>query len=206
MHNLWILVILIVAMIVFSWVMLLRARKAGGKMSSLVLMLKEPREIDAQAVRRAVTKAFGVRVGSTTEEENFVVQLSPETMPVRINGLPLGFICAPKPYVDRMPSDEELKDMDERLARVLREHKGWISCDLIADIPRARKAEVYPHIARILAEFLDDNVLGIFCPENDRLMYNHPGLKEELLGEDPLAALEMKDAPQPPASLGADVE
>jgi len=171
-----------------------RNRLAHAKIVSLVLMLKEPRLIDAQAVRRAATKAFGLRVGSSTDEEHFVVQLSPETMPVRVFGLPLGFICSNKRYSEVPESD--LATMDARLADVLRQHQGWLGLDHIGDQPPPEaKQKVYQVIARLLSEFLDDNCLGVWCPEVDKLMFNYPGMKEALRREDPLAALEMTEAP-----------
>jgi uncharacterized protein YegJ (DUF2314 family) len=195
--GLWIALgaVAVVVVLIVVVLLVLARRRSKGKLTSLVLLLKEHRPIDAQAVRRAATKAFGVRMGSSMEEENFVVQLSPETMPVKINSLPLGFICSPKRYTEDATSEEELGGLDVRIQKALIDHKAWISCDLITDCPASLKPEVYRHIARLLAEFLDDNVLGVFCPENDLLMYNHPGLKQELRGQNPLEALEMKDVP-----------
>jgi uncharacterized protein YegJ (DUF2314 family) len=181
----------VVGVVVLLWLRARRRAKQG--LTSLVMFLKEPRQIDAQAVRRAATKAFGVRVGATPEEENFVVQYTPETMPVRINGLPMGFICAPKKYSEA-PA-EAFNGFDIRIARVMTEHKAWISIDLVQPVPAALKPEVYRHMGRLMAEFVDENVLGIYCPETDQCMFNHPGLKNELRGENPLAALEMKDVP-----------
>ena len=178
---------------------LLRARAKSGKMTSLVLFLKEPRPIDAQTVRRAASKAFGLRVGSSSEEDNFVVQMSPEMMPVRINGLPMGFIYSPKRYMEQ-PDESALAGMDSRLRTVLTDHTAWCSLDLIADAPSGAKQEVYHHIGRLLAEFVDDNCLGIFCPENDKLMYYHENLKALLRGDDPLQALEMTQSPVVQAS------
>lgn len=190
----WIIIAIVVVVVILLLALVLRAKRKR-KMIALVLFLKEPRAIDAQAVRRAATKAFGVRVGSTTEDENFVVQLSPETMPVRINGLPLGFICAQKSYMDPKPPQEALSGLDIRIAKMITDHQAWLSLDLIQEIPPAMKAEAYRHIARLLAEFIDDNVLGIYCPEQDEMMFNHPNLKNELRSENPLDALELKDVP-----------
>ena len=190
----WIIII-VIGLLLLLLIRAGRRARRKGKMTSLVLFLKEPRAIDAQAVRRAATKAFGVRVGSTPDEENFVVQLSPETMPVRINGLPLGFICAQKTYMDPKPPLESLNGLDIRISKMISDHQAWISLDLIQEIPPAMKAEAYRHIARLLAEFIDDNVLGIYCPEQDEMMFNHPNLKNELRGENPLEALQLKDVP-----------
>jgi uncharacterized protein YegJ (DUF2314 family) len=192
----WVWIVIVIAAILLLLVAraVLRNRRKG-KMTALVLFLKEPRAIDAQAVRRAATKAFGVRVGSTPDEENFVIQLSPETMPVRINGLPLGFICAQKSYMDPKPPQESLNGLDIRIAKMIADHRAWISLDLIQEIPPAMKPEAYRHIARLLAEFIDDNCLGIYCPEEDEMMFNHPNLKNELRGENPLEALQLKDVP-----------
>src|SRR5439155_2625737 len=103
----WIIAGIAAAIVLAMRVRARRKRLSHSKITSLVLMLKEPRLIDAQAVRRAATKAFGVRVASSTDEENFVVQLSPETIPVRLHGLPLGFICSNKRYAEVTESELE---------------------------------------------------------------------------------------------------
>ena len=194
----WIVLAIVLVFVVAIGVLWMRGRARRGKMTSLVLFFKEPRAIDAQVVRRAATKAFGVRVGSTTEEENFVVQMSPEMMPVRINNLPLGFIYSPKKYSEQDPAGME--GLDGRIVKMLTEHNAWCSIDLIADAPEEAKPAVYWHIGKLLAEFVDDNCLGIYCPEHDKMMHYTPALKDTLRSKNPLAALEMTESPVVQAS------
>src|SRR2546423_13734957 len=126
--------IVIAVVLLIMIVLWLRRRSGKRKIASIVLLLREPRIIDAQAVRRAATKAFGVRVGSTPDEENFVVQYTPETMPVSINGLPLGLICAPKPYMDPKPTLEALRELDLRIAKALAEHNASLALRLVGGV------------------------------------------------------------------------
>lgn len=184
----WLVAALVVIAVLVGGFLYWRFSRNSKKMVSLVLMLRDPRDIDAHEVRRAATKAFGVRIGSTMDEENFVVQHTPEATPVMVNGLPMGFLCVKTRY-----AEVDTNNMDPRLARVLDEHQAWIAVDAADRIPPHLKPMAYQHMGRLLAEFVDDNVLGIYSTETDRLMWNTPDLKDKLRSEDPLSAVQMVD-------------
>lgn len=159
-----------------------------GKLISIVLLLKEPRRLELETVRQAVLRAWGISLGQDQEANEWIAEVGPSFGLKTRFGI-YALHVAPQPYVD--DQEETAEDMvDQRLAHIIRTHKAWYAVDLMEvgeNSPAPEKA--YPYIGQLLAELVDDNCLGVYCPETQRLNPNTPELLEKLRGPHPLEDL-----------------
>lgn len=161
---------------------------ADTKLISIVLLLKEPKKLDLQTVRQMVLRAWGISLGQDREANEWIAEVGPSFgMKTRFGTYALH--VAPHPYVDDQDNAAD-EILDLRLANIIRDHKAWYAVDLMEfgdRIPAPEQA--YPYIGQLLAELVDDNCLGVYCPETQRLNPNTPELVEKLRGPNPLADL-----------------
>lgn len=160
----------------------------GGSLISIVLLLREPRELTMEQVRDMVVRAWGVKLGEDQEANEWMGRMGPSFALVTRFGV-YALHVAPEPYMSN-PEEaaEDIKDI--RLADVISKHRAWYAVDLMRvgeDVPSPEQA--YPYIGQLLAELVDDNCLGVYCPESERLNVNSPELVEKLRGPNPLEEL-----------------
>lgn len=170
-------------------------------MISFVLLLKEPRPLEAVVLAKILGKAWGGawRTGDEPGEEpakgHWIVGESPMFMVGSTSGM---FIVHNRgvPYFTK-PEDVAASFADARLRHVVEVHRGWMSVDLMLPVDPGRPAEsYYPEIGRLIAELADEDVLAIYHPESGRLNAWAPELEETLRGPDPLR--DFATPPNPP--------
>ena len=100
-----------------------------------------------------------------------------------------------EPYVsDPLRASEVLPDL--HLRKAVRDHKAWISMDIIH--PPTGTADAYRVIARVLAHFIDSDCLALYYPPDERFA---PCIAdqtiEKLRSDDPVTAVfrEVTEAP-----------
>ena len=170
-------------------VWLLRRRsRADEPLVSFVVLLRQPRQLDERALAAAATRAFGTDMTAQGEDAtDFAAGEAPHFI-VKRGGLFLTVHCLPTPYFDDAEAlAEQVGELRRRKA--LRDHRAWMSVDLINRGDDVALAEARRLMARLVAEMLDDDCLALYVPQTEHLHVVHPGLARALLADDPLQAI-----------------
>jgi len=168
-------------------------------MISLVLLLREPRYLEARILAPIVSSAWGQEFsgGDDAEEgcNRFVVGESPMFMVQ----CPEGFFIIhnfPSPYFDdTAKAADHLQEL--RMHKAVKNHQAWIAVDLMQPHDEAATPEsFYPQIARLVAELADDKVLALFHPDSGKITAWDQSLTDKLRGPDALEVF--GEMPHPP--------
>jgi hypothetical protein len=112
---------------------------------------------------------------------------------VKFDGIVLMLTNGAKPYCPAQYLEQALAQFpDERQKRVAREHKAFLTIDLMSpkDPTKARKNDCYRRMARLASEFVDGNCLGIYIPESGHMRPYDDRILEALRSDRPLRELE----------------
>jgi len=152
------------------------------RLISLVLLLSEPRNIDAGAVAQAVSKALGSEVHDgdvVARPPSFIVKAGPGRFAIQNVG---------EPYFEEGEKlAAELKD--PTLAKAIRQHRAWLSVDWVEKDENADLRKVYQQIGLILTQFVNKDTLAIYCPDTDQFHISDETLLGHLKSDDPLQDL-----------------
>lgn len=161
-------------------------------MTSLVLLLSEPRYLEAPMLARILESAWGHAFHDPQQGED------EELTEWYVVGEPPMFIAATdnayfmihsheEPYFDEV--DEMLEQITElRIRKMLEKNTAWLSVDLLRhhdqDLP---PESFYPQIGKAIAELAEGSqVLGIIHPATQRWNPWDESLLERLRSDDPL--------------------
>ena len=149
------------------------------RLISLVLLLSEPRTIDAAAIAHAVSHALGVEVSDdavTAKPPSFVVKAG--TRRFAINSVD-------EPYfAEGEKLATELNNAS--LSNAIRKNRAWISVDWMENDDKADLRKVYLQISLIIAQFVRKDTLAIYSPDTDQFHLNDATLLGHLKSADPL--------------------
>lgn len=152
---------------------------------SIVLLLKQPRDVTKADFEAACTAALRKDakelkwIDSAPAPAKFVIAQGEHGIAL----LQLG-----KPYVEDPEALAKTIDRAD-LKKIILEHKAWLSIDLLGKCKPAEADAAFRDIARIAAELLKDDCIGIYNVETSRLVPIDDKTKERLQGEDPYLAL-----------------
>ncbi len=160
----------------------------SGPMISLVLLLREPRYLEATILTEIVEAAWGGKYSGDEHEDEkdgfvvgeppmFAVQ-SPEAF-FMVNNID-------QPYIEDL--DAVLEDVKElRLRKALLDHRAWLSVDLISMQDEAAPREkAYGQIAKLIAELSGPDCLAIYQPATGTINVWDAELEEKLRGPNAL--------------------
>lgn len=165
---------------------------------TIVLLLREHRFIDSAILAQMASRAWGreVRVASDDDEDNDA-PLS-ETGPILFGDMPWMISFWPGMFSVLNVNDTYFKDCEEmaeampemRTANAVLNHTAWMSVSLIRWNDEPNPQRVDQVIARLLAEFCDDNTLAVAIPRFQAIYPYESEIDQKLRAEDPLEALE----------------
>jgi len=176
------------------WKLYLEWRRNRPRRSedSIVMLLSEPRAMNAQTLAALLASEFGVAVGLAASEnvENFVGGESP-ILPFRIQGESFVLHVHAAPYVadaEKVASGVA----EQRLAMAIREHRAWISVDALRNGPNP-----YPTIGRVLARLWGADVMALLHRPSKRMAPGSDLVPFQLRAADPVKAVfgEIEHAP-----------
>jgi len=179
----------------FGWLKRLFVRQPAPPPMAFVWLLDEPRMLEAITVRRVVEQALGVTFPAEDQEDatDFVVGEPPAVM-VKLGDQMLLVNSFPTPYIEN-PARAAAEVNELRLRKIILEHRGWISADLLGDYEGEALEEGLRRIGRIAAGLADHHCLALFVPRTNQLIPYTPELLEHLRQDDPLAALGWGQSP-----------
>jgi uncharacterized protein YegJ (DUF2314 family) len=149
------------------------------RLVSLVLLLNEPRTLDAAGVAHALSQALGAEVPEaavTAKPPSFVVKTASGQF--AINSVSEAYFAES----DQLAA--ELKDPS--LASAIRKHRAWLSVDWLEKDERADLRKVYQQIGQTIAQFVRQDTLAIYSPDTDQFHLNDKTLLGHLKSDDPL--------------------
>lgn len=152
------------------------------RMVSLVLLLSEPRTLDAAAVAHAVSRAWGSEVPESAvsaSPPSFVVKAAPGRFAINSVDQPY--------FADSGKLAAELKD--PTLAEAIRHHHAWLSVDWLENDDKADLRVIYQQISQIIVQLVRKDTLAIYSPDTDQFHLNDATLIGHLKSPDPLQDL-----------------
>lgn len=171
-----------------------RRQKDDRPLISLVLLLKGERHMDVNALAQRTSIAWSVPVETAKDkdvsqdenigEKTYVVGNTPLFM----IGHQGGFYLVnnfDRPYFDE-PDKAAEECPDVRLKKVIREHRAWLSVDLLRVGQLPDRTSAYRQISHLAAELADDDCLAVYCPETGHLNLFDSSLIDELRSDNPL--------------------
>ncbi len=187
-----IVIALVVAVVIGGLSYLRLRRKHETRMISLVALLREPITLDPTVLAKTAGRVWNLDLGDgTTEgEDGFVVASGPiNTIMCQDRAYLIN--CFPAPYVEN-PEEVSESIADLRIGKLFAEHKAWFSCDALGIDETTTPEEInawYQHLAKLFSEFLDENCLLIYLPENSSAFPVNEETHQALESDDPVGAL-----------------
>ena len=184
---------------------LVQTNPEGGAeepMISLVLLLREPRQLDQQTMARHIRDAWGIELDvDDPAAKQFVVCVAPGAM-IQIDGVNFLVHNWPRPYVDE-PDSAGAQITELRLREAMTQHRAWLSVDLLRQDAGLNEKQVYQYIGKLVAALGDQDTLAVYAPQTHRMLPFDEVTRRKLRSDDVLAAMtdEMHDDDEPPAVL-----
>ena len=146
--------------------------------------------LPSDALHAAVAHAWG---RDTREDLKESIVNRPPISFVKFEGIMLMLTNGTKPYCPDEYLEEAVAQFpDERQKRVAREHKAFLTIDLLGpkNPTKAIKNDCYHRMAHLASEFVDANCLGVYIPENGYMRPYDDQIIEALRSDCPLRELE----------------
>jgi len=152
------------------------------RMISLVLLLSQPRTLDAAVVASAVSRGWNTPVTESA------VSVIPPSFVVNSATGNYAINSVDKPYfADSAKLADEVKDL--AVAGAVREHHAWISVDWLGNDDKADLRVIYQNISQVLVQLIGKDTLAVYSPDTDQFRLNDATLTDHLLSPDPLQSL-----------------
>ncbi|MBI1903522.1 MAG: DUF2314 domain-containing protein [Planctomycetia bacterium] len=206
------------ALIVAAWAVLRftvprpRVETPEPPLISLVMLLSEPKYMDAAILARLAAQAWGAEVVDANllaDDETpiddvgggadgpgapaFVLGESPYFL-VRCRSTLYAVHNGDAPYFEEPADYEHVREL--RLRKAIEQHRGWFSIDVLSGdeaLVCGRDAglleDAYRSIGRLVAELADETCLALYCPATGEINLYDPALESHLRGDDPLSVL-----------------
>ncbi len=184
------------------WIQKRRGRRKdqaepANRFISIVLLLSKPRVVTRAEFDSACERGLGLALGTT------VVYLPPPPgrFVLRRGETGLALITVDKPYVENQGSAAEQTRLFE-LKQLLLQHRAWLSIDLLGKLPSGGHEEAYRWVGKLVAEFLDEDCIGVFCVETQLMNVVRSDTFALLRGPEPMKAFEYQN---PNTTIGVPV-
>jgi hypothetical protein len=147
---------------------------------AIVLLLREFRLPTEDVLKAAAGRAWGIDWANPGPKTSVVVGKKSRIVAVR--GHALNVVGAPRPYINEPKEFAELQP-DPRVREVVVEHRAWMSVDyLVGSKNRRTMTERYCVAAKLVAELIDENCIGLCVPEEDVIAPAPASLADRLRG------------------------
>lgn len=167
---------------------------------SIVLLRREARYLESTVLARIASEAWGISLTSgdgqdddpEDETEDFVVGESPLYV-IKADNQMMLVHNFDQPYWD--DPDEVAESVNElRLGQAIREHRAWLSVDVIGDVENeTQKQAAYVMIGKLIHDLADEETLIAYCPGSEAINVWSDELAERLLQPGGVASLGQPD-------------
>ena len=173
----WLIVTAATAILAMLWFWRERRKRPDEPPAGIVLLLKKAKPVDVHVLAEILGKAAGRHIraverrgdGTGQDEEpagDIVMGALPHFVAI-VDGITYVLNSVPAPYVaDPEKASQSIREM--RLQKAVKEHVAWLSADILN--PRDANLQTYRVIARVLANFVDDDCLALYHPPLNRFV------------------------------------
>jgi len=189
------LILLLATGCVLLWRTTKAPQKTIAPFKSFVLLLRTPRDLTIAQLRQAVASSLGVLCAENDKTAtNYITDTSPAFL-VHAQGYTILVNNCDSLYIDHSQNTQE-NIPNVRLQQVIRDHRAWLSVDLLEAPETASSDLIYQQLGRLTAALADTDCVGIYCPETSQLNVWHSTLVTLLQGANPRQAVaELADVP-----------
>jgi uncharacterized protein YegJ (DUF2314 family) len=147
---------------------------------ALVLLLSEPRYLDANLLLKLVEKAWGKQAIS--------VEGKSPLLTIHADGRAFLIQNVDSPYFDE-PQKVAAEMRELRLRKVIAEHRAWLSVEFVESKKTEEPAKVYQLIGKLIAELCDSDCLAVLAPATGAINVYDDEIREGLCHQDPAELL-----------------
>jgi uncharacterized protein YegJ (DUF2314 family) len=180
-----------------------KAAESSGPKNSLVLLFREPRDLDAELLVQVVNSTFGLELTTgksdatefvTGEEPVFFAQFAKRIFQI---------LCVRKPYFDDLDAiTSEIIEL--RLRKAVAEHRAWVSVDLMTDYPDADLRDPHWYIGNLLAALANGDTTAVVCPAERQMRAWDRNVLNTLRSDNPLDAFRVAPDKVPVIAIDDD--
>jgi len=165
-------------------------REKKERLVALVLLLREPRDLDAARVADLATDALGGRFsdGESDSSDQYVAGHTPSFV-VKYREHFFLINNFPHPYMDD-PAEAAGEISELRMRKAVRDNEAWVSVDLLGECEESELSDVYRTLGKLAAELIDDDCLALFAPATGQMCVYDPEMLDGLRGGRPLDLFE----------------
>ncbi|HEV8378341.1 MAG TPA: DUF2314 domain-containing protein [Tepidisphaeraceae bacterium] len=147
---------------------------------SLVLLLSEPRFLDAKLLARLVEKAW--------RPDAITVDGKSPLLTIHADGRTFIIQNIDTPYFDQpLKVAAEMREL--RLRKVVAEHRAWLSVEYVESKQPENPKRLYQLIGRLIAELCDSDCLAVLEPATGAINVYDDEIREGLCEKDPAELL-----------------
>jgi uncharacterized protein YegJ (DUF2314 family) len=170
-----------------------RRREPDRRLISFVGLLRAPKTLDTTVLAKTAGRVWNADVGDgdSSGSDGFVA--GRDFLHTIFHGGRAYLINSfARPYFDDVDAvADSIPDL--RIKQLIREHSAWCSFDAMgvnAKTPETEVAELTRRLAKLFAQFLDEDCLLIYVPDTQRTYPVNDETQQALLADDPLTALQ----------------
>jgi len=193
----WLLCAIVIVVVAGFWLWRKNRMRASAEEepASIVVLLQKPRPLNVQVLAQLLSQASGRSVRAIGTDDppdrsnrpvgDMVAGASPHFI-ANVGGTSFVIHNLSSPYVeDPIAASETISDL--RLRKAMREHKAWISMDVLKN--REATSAAYRVVARVMANFAGPDCLALYHPPLNRLVPCTEETVERLKSDDPIKAV-----------------
>jgi len=158
----------------------------NNKFTSLALLLAQPREVNAKILREAAERAFRRTFATTKQEDgDFLVHTRAGQYALQVDGKAMGVIYSDAPYWND-PKQVASQVDDPKLARLVIDHRAWISVDWFDRGETTDPRDIYQMLSALVLELLSEDARGVYATESGKLFRCNANLRKILRSGSPM--------------------
>jgi len=153
-------------------------KSAGGERSpiALVLLLSEPRYLDANLLSGLVRKAWGAT--------SITIDGKSPLLTIHAQGRKFSIQNVDAPYFEE-PQKIAAEMRELRLRKVIAEHRAWLSVEFVESAQHEEPTAIYQLIGKLIAELCDSDCLAVLAPASGAINVYDDEIREGLCRKDP---------------------
>jgi len=147
---------------------------------SLVLLLSEPRYLDATLLSKLVQRAW--------QANAITIDGKSSSFKIDADGRSFTIQNVDSPYFDH-PQKVAAEMRELRLREVVVQHRAWLSVEFVETPHREEATKIYQLIGRLISELCDSDCLAVLAPATGAINVYDDEIREGLCHKDPAELL-----------------
>jgi uncharacterized protein YegJ (DUF2314 family) len=156
--------------------------------ASLVLLLTEPRDLDADLLTQFINETFKLDLVASAEPDSteYVVGSGPLLF-AQFHDQIIHVLTAGKPYFDD-PEAAALQVKELRIRKSIHEHRAFLSVSLMLRYDKSDTSDPYLDLGKLIVALAPADTLAVVCPAHSCIRVWEDNVMRKLAGARPLEA------------------